>query len=104
MIVQLNANGLGPDAGGLATMEEDVRRRLSRFAHRLTRVEVHLEDVNADRGGACDKKCVIEVRPEGAAPIAVSDCAGDVGPSIAGATAKAVAALDSHFGKVDSRR
>lgn len=104
MIVQVNANGLGTDAGGVAAVEDDVRRRLARFEDRLTRVEVHFEDVNADRGGPSDKRTLIELRPQGAAPIAVSDRAADIGPSIAGAAAKAVAALDSHFGKLDSRR
>lgn len=104
MLIQVNANGLGDEAGGIPAIKDEVRRRLSRFESRLTRVEVHFEDVNADRGGSCDKRCLIELRPQGAAPIAVSDCSGRVGPSIAGAAAKAVAALDSHFGKVDARR
>ncbi len=104
MLVHVNSNGLGEEAGGIPAIEEEVRRRLSRFESRLTRVELHFEDVNADRGGSCDKRCLIELRPQGAAPIAVSDCSDRVGPSIAGAIAKAVAALDSHFGKVDARR
>lgn len=104
MLIQINGNGLSEEAGGIAAIEEEVRRRLSRFESRLTRVEVHFEDVNAERGGDCDKRCLMELRPQGSAPIAVSDCSGRVGPSIAGAAAKAVAALDSHFGKVDGRR
>ncbi len=104
MLIQVNANGLGDEAGGIDAIEQDLRRRFSRFENRLTRIEVHFEDVNADRGGPCDKRCLIELRPQGAAPIAVSDCSGSVGPSIAGAAAKAIAALDSHFGKVDARR
>lgn len=103
MLVQVNANGMSDDVGGVEMVEDEVRRRLARFESRLTRVEVHFEDVNADRGGSCDKRCLIEVRPQGTAPIAVSDCAGDLGPSLAGAAAKAVAALDSHFGKADAR-
>lgn len=104
MLVQVNGNGLEKEAGGLPAIEADIRRRLNRFENRLTRVEIYFEDVNADRGGACDKRCVMELRPERAAPIAVSDCADRVRPAIAGASAKAVAALDSHFGKVASRR
>lgn len=104
MLIQVNSNGLSEEAGGVSAIEEEVRRRLSRFENRLSRIEVHFEDVNADRGGPCDKRCLIELRPQGAAPIAVSDCSGRVGPSIAGATAKAIAALDSHFGRVDARR
>lgn len=99
MLIQVNSNGLGDEAGGVLAIEGEVRRRLSRFENRLTRIEVHFEDVNAERGGSCDKRCMIEVRPQSAPPIAVSDCSGRVGPSLAGAIAKAVASLDSHFGK-----
>lgn len=104
MLIKVNGNGLDKEAGGIDAIKDDLRRRLSRFENRLTRVEVHFEDVNADRGGACDKRCLMELRPQGAAPIAVSDCSGQVGPSLAGAANKAVAALTSHFGKVDARR
>ncbi len=104
MRVQVNANGLGDDAGGVDAVEAEVRRRLARFEDRLTRVEVHFEDVNADRGGADDKRCLIEVRPNDAGPIAVSDNASSIGPALAGAAGKAVAALESHFGRADARR
>lgn len=104
MLVQVNGNGLDRDAGGIDAIEGEVRRRLQRFESRLSRVEVHFEDVNAARGGSCDKRARLELRPNGASPIAVDDCAGDAGPSLGGALGKAVAALDSHFGKLDSRR
>lgn len=104
MLIKVNGNGLAQAAGGIDAIKAEVQRRLARFEDRLTRVEIHFEDVNADRGGACDKRCLMELRPSGSAPIAVSDCSSEVGPSLAGAAAKAVSALDSHFGRLDARR
>ena len=51
----------------------EVTATLSRFSDQLTRVEVHVSDENADKGGAADKKCVIEARPVGLQPVAVTD-------------------------------
>lgn len=104
LLIKVNGNGLAEEAGGIDAIKTEIRRRFARFENRLTRVEVHLEDVNAERGGGRDKRCLIELRPAGGAPIAVTDFAGDVGPSLAGATAKAVAAMNSHFGKLDAQR
>ena len=46
-------------------VEAEVARHLKRFARRLTRVEVHLSDVNSHKFGTHDKRCMIEVRPLG---------------------------------------
>ena len=54
-----------------AQVEADVRDALSRFAAQITRVEVHLSDENAARGGSDDKRCLLEVRPTGQQPMAV---------------------------------
>ncbi|MFC4256146.1 ribosomal subunit interface protein [Altererythrobacter xixiisoli] len=104
LLIKVNGNGLAEEAGGINAIKTALRRRLARFENRLTRVEVHLEDVNAERGGGRDKRCLIELRPAGGAPIAVTDFAGEVAPSLAGATTKAVAAMNSHFGKLDAQR
>lgn len=59
-------------------IEAQVRQRLARFADRLTRIEVHVSDVNGRKHGADDKHCTIEVRPRGARPIGVTGKAADV--------------------------
>ncbi|TCD02058.1 HPF/RaiA family ribosome-associated protein [Erythrobacteraceae bacterium CFH 75059] len=82
-------------------IETQLRERLARFADRLTRLEVHVVDENASRGGADDKKCTIEARPRGGAPVAVTATAGDVDSAARQAGAKLVSLLDSHFGKAD---
>ena len=49
-----------------------VEGRLERFDKRITRVEVHLNDLNSDKLGERDKRCMMEVRVGGMKPIAVS--------------------------------
>ncbi len=77
---------------------ELVEGPLHRFADRLTRVEVHLSDVNAHKGGK-DIRCVVEVRPAGMEPVAVDAMGEDLAGATRSATAKAVRALDTRFGK-----
>ncbi|MBT8388860.1 MAG: HPF/RaiA family ribosome-associated protein [Altererythrobacter sp.] len=59
-------------------IEEQVRAKLARFEDRLTRLEVHVSDENARKGGGDDKTCLIEARPRGAKPIGVTEHAADV--------------------------
>ncbi|MEM6266276.1 MAG: HPF/RaiA family ribosome-associated protein, partial [Pseudomonadota bacterium] len=44
-------------------IEAAVRAKLKRFEERLTRLEVHVSDENARKGGSNDKACMIEARP-----------------------------------------
>lgn len=49
-----------------------VEGRLERFDGRITRVEVHLNDLNSFKLGERDKRCMMEARLGGMKPIAVS--------------------------------
>jgi ribosome-associated translation inhibitor RaiA len=84
-------------------VEERLRDRLSRFEDRLTRVEVHLSDVNGPRSGA-DMRCSIEARPAGLDPIAASDEAATVDQEVDGAADKLVTAIERTFGKSTTRK
>jgi ribosomal subunit interface protein len=46
--------------------------KLKRFDAHLTRLEIHLSDENAGKGGANDKKCSVEARMDGHEPIFAS--------------------------------
>jgi len=85
-------------------LEETVRAKLSRFSERLTRVEVHVGDENGERSGGDDKRCVIEARPAGRAPISVTEQAGSIDQAIAGALNKVTTALERDVGKITSRK
>jgi len=42
-----------------------VESTLGHLAEHITRVEVHLNDENNDKGGSHDKRCMMEARLEG---------------------------------------
>src|SRR3989337_1247384 len=52
-------------------LSRTVEDSLAKFADRITRVEMHLGDINAGKGGA-DKRCMLEARMSNLQPIAVS--------------------------------
>jgi ribosomal subunit interface protein len=84
MKIQVNSGKtIAVDARLIRFVEGEVRRALSRFATRLTRVEVHLSDVDGNKKtGQADKRCLIEVRPERARPVSVSAKAAKMAPAI----------------------
>lgn len=105
MLVQINTDNRveGTDAATRA-VEERVRERLSRFAERLTRVEVHLRDVDGDRNGGRGIEATLEARPAGGQPIVVTDKAASIDSVVSGVVRKAVDILDRAFGKLDAVR
>lgn len=80
--------------------ETTVTSALGHLTDRLTRVEVHLADVNGAKGGADDIRCTVEARPEGMQPQAVTHNDENVESALRGAARKIRALLDSEFGKL----
>lgn len=83
-------------------VEDTVTSSLKRFGSRITRVEVHLSDVNAQKGGR-DTRCVMEARAAGMDPVAVDELAGDVNRAVRGAAGKLERALSTRLGKLGRR-
>jgi Sigma 54 modulation protein / S30EA ribosomal protein. len=87
---------------------EDVAERLtrvlesslSRFADRITRIEMHLGDVNAGKHGASDKRCVLEAHIRNLEPIAVTHQAESLRLAFDGALQKLEHALTHAIGKL----
>jgi ribosome-associated translation inhibitor RaiA len=79
-----------------------VEGSVERFADRITRVEVFLSDVNGAKHGARDKRCVMEARTAGVAPVAVSHEAPSILESIDGAASKLERALEHTFGRMNA--
>lgn len=105
MQIQLNTDNHLDGSEALAgRIEDDLRSTLARFAERITRIEVHLSDLNADKSGGDDKRCVIEARIAGRQPTSVSAQAPSVGQAIDAAADKLVRALDTTFGKLEAER
>jgi ribosome-associated translation inhibitor RaiA len=84
--------------------EARTRERLARFEGRLTRVEVHVRDIDGTTNGAEGVEAAIEARPAGGQPVAATDRGPKPEAAINGALKKLVMRLDSDFGKADRVR
>ena len=83
---------------------EYLNEHLARFEQDITSIEVQLTDENhAAKGGGVDKRCMLEARVTGRAPIAVTNFAPDQNLAFRGAADKLANALDHAFGKLDRR-
>ena len=94
MRIQINTHDTAGDDEFTGRVENAVAAGLERFADHLTRIEVHLADVNAGKGGPSDKRCMIEARPTNHAPVAVTHQANTIPDALDGAIEKAQRALD----------
>lgn len=103
MHVQVNTDARIQGGDSLVReVEAMVRDALGRFADRITRLEVHLSDVNSLKSGE-DKRCVMEARLAGLDPVAASDRAATLRQAIGGAAGKLERALDSTLGRLGKR-
>lgn len=104
MQIQINTDKhVDADADLVQRVENEISDGLSRFADDLTRIEVHLSDQNADRGGATDMRCALEARPVGRSPVAVSHSAATSEEACTGAVKKLRNLLDTTFGRTEAR-
>src|SRR5271163_2674834 len=88
------------DAELSKTIEADVRRALGTFETRLTRLEVHLSDLNSSsKQSVQDKRCLLEARVARRKPVSVSFEAASVEQAVRGAARKMKRLLDTSFGK-----
>ena len=105
MKVQVNTSN---DIDNKETLErwagEYLNEQLARFEQDITSIEVQLTDENhAAKGGGVDKRCMLEARVNGRAPIAVTNYAPDQNLAFRGATDKLAHALEHAIGKLDRR-
>ncbi len=77
-----------------------VESALGRFSDRITRVEVHLNDVNGNKAGDDDHRCMMEARLGGLQPIAVTHQAATLDEALDGAAKKLQRSIDSTLGKL----
>jgi hypothetical protein len=100
MKVQVNTDDNVQGYEGLTEwVATEVENTLSHFREQITRVEVHLSDKNAAKAGGGDKRCLMEARPTGMQPVAVTHEAATVGAAVTGAAKKLKAALTSSLGR-----
>jgi ribosome-associated translation inhibitor RaiA len=85
-------------------VERELRSTLQRHQDQITRLEVHLSDVNGAKRGVNDKRCMIEARLAGRQPEVVTELAGDLRTAISGASRKLLRLLASSLGKLDQAK
>lgn len=104
MQVQVNSdNTVTVDAEMIRLAEEDLNRILNRFESHVTRLEVHLSDINGERGGPNDKRCLLEARLAAHDPLTVTAQASAVEASIKAAGQKMKNLLETTLGKQAKR-
>lgn len=101
MLIQVNTdNHITGRQQLVSDVESVVESALSHFTSHITRVEVHLTDVNSRKTGPNDKRCVMEARIEGHAPVAVSHQDDTLTQATAGAAEKLHSALEHTLGRL----
>jgi hypothetical protein len=105
MKVQVNtSNGVGSKDALERWAGEFLGGQLARFEQDITSIEVQMSDENhASSGGGVDKRCTLEARVNGRAPIAVTHHGPDQNLAFRGAADKLANALDHAFGRLDRR-
>jgi len=103
MKIQINFGDVQKSDALVDHVESQLRHSLKRFEDRITRLEVHLRDVNAKKAGL-DKHCTVEVRPAGQQPFVVEAQDNDLYRAIRDAAEKAERAVTHKFEKQDAHR
>jgi hypothetical protein len=101
MKIQVNSDkNVVIDSQTTRLLKEEVNRVLERFIDKLTRVEIHLSDVNGPKPGKHDTLCLLEARPAGHQPVTVSMKAASVEAALRGSLPKLRRALETLFGRL----
>jgi ribosome-associated translation inhibitor RaiA len=88
----------------ISGIDTDLMDSLGRFGNQITRVEVHLRDVNGPKSAGDDKSCLLEARLAGRQPMVVSHEAASLRQAIDGATDKLERALDKLLDRLSDRK
>jgi ribosome-associated translation inhibitor RaiA len=105
MLIQLNTDkNLTIHAEYEAQINEKLNKELERFSSHIGRLEVHLSDENGSKSGLLDKRCMLEARIEGRAPIAVTNLDQNYDLAMHGAIAKLKSSLTTILGKLQEKQ
>jgi hypothetical protein len=100
MKIQVNSDRtIDVDANLTAWVKEDATRILKRFEAKLMRVEIHLTDIDNQKAGRADKRCLVEVRPAGDNPLTASATTATTESAVDQALRKMQRSLTTFFGR-----
>lgn len=103
MQIQLNSDNHITGSPGLQQhIEQVLEQELKHLADRVTRIEVHLNDMNGGKSGDGDKRCQLEARVAGSTPISVEHRASTIDLALNGAAGHLARALNSAQGKAET--
>ena len=85
-------------------VESEVRSVVERFAEQITRIEVHLTDVNSQKQSNDDKRCLMEARVAGLEPVVVSHQGSTLREAIDGAVEKLEQRLQATHERLGNRK
>lgn len=88
----------------MSYIRAELNHVFQRHNERITHFSVHLSDENALKGGDNDHRCMIEARPAGFKPIAVSHKAPNTDLAINGAIEKLKRSLEHLIQKNENPR
>lgn len=80
-----------------------VKESLKHYAGKITRIEVHLSDENADKGGTDDIQCKLEARLEGMKPVLVASKSSSKEIALDDALGKMKSSLGTIIGKMRNK-
>lgn len=103
MQIQVNAADVGASEAILSRVHRGLNQTLQHFEDRITRVEVHLHDLNGRKSGV-DKRCLMEARVAGRRPLAVRCDSDDMYAAIDGCASKLERALRHELGRLAARK
>lgn len=83
---------------------DGLKDSLKHHEGQITRVEVHLADVNGPKGPADDKRCLMEARIAGHQPIIASHQAASVHEAVEGASTKLARAIETTLGRLHEHK
>ncbi len=83
-----------------AMVTEKLNHDLRHFADKITRIEVHLSDQNAEKSGPDDIQCKLEARLEGRQPVLVTGSSASKEKAVDDAIDKLKATLTTILGKM----
>lgn len=99
MQIQIFAQGLVVPDPLRDYVERNLKEVLRHFEERLTRVEVHLKDLNSNKKNGVDKHCLLEARPRGLDPVAAEHDASEFRDAVHQAALKLERALHHRIDK-----
>ena len=81
-----------------------VEDSLGRYAPQITRIEVHLTDENGKKPGGDDKRCKLEARLSGLAPVGVTGAGDNLNQAVAAALEKLNHLLEHKLGRLSDKK